>query len=90
MIETVTVPLGARAYDIRIGPGLLARAGTEIARLARRPRVAIVTETRVAALHLATLRQGLGERGGTAPALELDPGERHQGLGRRSSARSSG
>ena len=36
MTETVTVPLGARAYDIRIGPGLLARAGAEIAPFLRR------------------------------------------------------
>src|SRR4029079_13109351 len=51
----------------------------EIARLARRPRVAILTESRVAALHLATLRQGLGERGVTAPALALEPGESTKG-----------
>ena len=31
--ETVRVDLGARAYDVRIGPGLLARAGAEIAPL---------------------------------------------------------
>ncbi len=79
MIETVTVPLGARAYDIRIGPDLLARAGTEIDRLARKPRVAIVTETRVAALHLAVLRASLGERNVTAEALELEPGEATKG-----------
>ena len=36
-----SVPLGARAYDIRIGAGLLARAGAEIAPLLRRPRVAV-------------------------------------------------
>ena len=77
MIETVTVPLGARAYDIRIGPGLLARAGAEIARLARRPRVAILTESRVAALHLATPRSR------SSPA-------RAPRAGRRSSGRSNG
>ena len=49
-IETVRVPLGARAYDIRIGPGLVARAGAEIAPLLPRPRVAVLTEERVAAL----------------------------------------
>jgi 3-dehydroquinate synthase len=33
-IETVRVDLGARSYDVRIGQGLLARAGQEITALA--------------------------------------------------------
>jgi 3-dehydroquinate synthase len=78
-VETVTVGLGARAYDIRIGTGLLARAGAEIAPLLRRPRVAIVTETRVAALHLATLRHGLAAEGIASDVLELAPGEATKG-----------
>lgn len=57
--ETVHVPLGTRAYDIRIGAGLLARAGAEIAPLLRRPRIAVVTEERVAALHLPALEASL-------------------------------
>ena len=66
--ETVHVPLGDRAYDIRIGAGLLARAGAEIAPFLRRPKVAVVTETRVAALHGAALAAGL-EAAGIAPAV---------------------
>jgi 3-dehydroquinate synthase len=77
--ETVRVPLGGRAYDIRIGPGLLARAGAEIAPLLRRPRVAILTERRVAALHLAALRAGLAAEGIATSALELPPGEATKG-----------
>ena len=73
------MPLGARAYDIRIGPGLLARAGAEIAPLLRRPRVAILTEARVAALHLPALRAGLAEAGIAAAVLELPPGEATKG-----------
>ena len=76
---TVSVPLGARAYDIRIGAGLLARAGAEIAPLLRRPRVAIVTEERVAARHLATLADGLAAAGIAAPVLALPPGEATKG-----------
>jgi 3-dehydroquinate synthase len=79
MTATVTVPLGARAYDIRIGAGLLARAGAEIAPLLRRPRVAVLTETRVAALHLPALRAGLAEAGIAAAVLELPPGEATKG-----------
>jgi 3-dehydroquinate synthase len=74
-IETVTVPLGARAYDIRIGSGLLGRAGAEIAPFARRRRVAVLTDRRVAALHLAALRAGLAAAGTEVAVLELEPGE---------------
>jgi 3-dehydroquinate synthase len=77
--ETVRVPLGERAYDIRIGPGLLARAGAEIAPLLRRPRVAVLTESRVAGLHLAGLRAGLAAEGIAMSALELPPGEGTKG-----------
>lgn len=73
--ETVRVPLGERAYDIRIGTGLLARAGAEIAPLLRRPKVAVVTETRVAGLHGAALAAGLGAAGIAPAVLALDPGE---------------
>jgi len=76
---TVPVPLGARAYDIRIGEDLLARAGTEIAPLLARPRVAILTEERVAALHLPALAAGLEAAGIAHSALALPPGEATKG-----------
>jgi 3-dehydroquinate synthase len=79
MIATVPVPLGERAYEIRIGAGLLARAGAEIAPLLRRPRVAILTEERVAALHLAALEEALAAEGIAAAALVLPPGEATKG-----------
>ena len=81
MIETVTVPLGARAYDIRIGPGSLRRAGAEIARLVRRPRVAVVTETRVAALHLAGAARGPRRRRHRGDGAGARAGRGDQGLG---------
>ncbi|APX11294.1 3-dehydroquinate synthase [Tateyamaria omphalii] len=75
MRETVHVPLGARAYDVVIGPGLMAEAGTFIAPMLSRPRVAVVTESRVAALHLGALEEGLSAAGIDCVALELPPGE---------------
>ena len=60
MRNTIHVPLGARAYDVRIGTGLIANAGAEIAPLLRRPRVAVVSDETVSALHLDALRAGLG------------------------------
>jgi 3-dehydroquinate synthase len=67
--------LGARAYEVRIGAGLLARAGAEIAPLLRRKRVAIITDERVAGLHLPALAAALSAEGIAASALALPPGE---------------
>ncbi len=74
-LETVHVPLGDRAYDIRIDTGLIARAGAEIAPLLHRPRVAVLTDENVAALHLEPLRAGLAAAGIDMAALILPPGE---------------
>ncbi|ALG90214.1 MULTISPECIES: 3-dehydroquinate synthase [Actibacterium] len=74
-LETVQVPLGDRAYDIRIDTGLIARAGAEIAPLLHRPRVAVLTDENVAALHLEPLRAGLAAAGIDMAALILPPGE---------------
>mgnify|MGYP001167232921 CR=1 FL=1 len=79
MSGTVSVGLGARSYDIRIGDGLLARAGAEIAPLLRRPRVAIITDETVAAVHLPALESALGQEGIAASALRLPPGEASKG-----------
>lgn len=72
---TVHVPLGDRAYDVRIGAGLIARAGTEIAPLLARPRVVIVTDENVAALHLGPLKAALAAEGIAHDALILPAGE---------------
>lgn len=71
----VHVPLGARAYDVRIGPGLIARAGAEIAPFLRRSRLCIVTDETVSALHLDRLRDALGAEGISSEALVLPAGE---------------
>ena len=74
-MELVHVPLGERAYDIRIAAGLLNRAGHQIAPLLRRPRVAVVTDANVAALHLDTLEQALRDEGIENAVLVLPAGE---------------
>lgn len=73
--ETVHVDLGARAYDVRIGPGLIADAGAHVAPLTRRQRVAIVSDETVAALHLEGLCAGLSAGGIEAVSLTLPAGE---------------
>lgn len=75
MTETVHVGLGDRAYDIHIGPGLLAKAGALIAPMLARPQVCVVTDENVAAIHLETLRDGLASAGISMEALVLPAGE---------------
>jgi 3-dehydroquinate synthase len=73
--EIVHVPLGDRAYDVHVGPDLLDRSGALIAPLLRRPRVAVITDENVAALHLDSLRRGLAAEGIAMEALVLPAGE---------------
>ncbi|MGR3289625.1 MAG: 3-dehydroquinate synthase [Paracoccaceae bacterium] len=75
MMDTVHVPLGARAYDVKIGRGLLARAGAEIAPFLSRTKVAVVTDDNVAKLHLEALGLGLKDAGIDMVSLVLPAGE---------------
>ncbi|SMY07502.1 3-dehydroquinate synthase [Flavimaricola marinus] len=74
-LESVRVDLPGREYDILIGNGLLSEADKHIAPLLRRKRVAIVTESTVAGLHLDRLTQALGNGGIDSETLILTPGE---------------
>ncbi|SLN39718.1 3-dehydroquinate synthase [Aquimixticola soesokkakensis] len=75
-IRTVHVPLGERAYDVRIGAGLLARSGREIApMLGTQKRAFVVTDTNVGATHLPALTAALAEEGIALHALTLPAGE---------------
>ena len=74
-IDVVPVALGARSYEVRIGAGLIARAGAEIAPLLRRPKVAVVTDDTVAAHHLMALSEALAAEGIAMTALAVPPGE---------------
>ena len=75
MLKELRVELGDRSYDIRIGDGLIQRAGAEIAPLLVRPRVAVVTDENVAALHLDSLCSGLAAAGIEMVSLVLPAGE---------------
>jgi len=55
MSGRVTVGLGARAYDVRIGSGLIDRAGEAMAPLLKRRRTAVVSDETVWGLHGARL-----------------------------------
>jgi shikimate kinase/3-dehydroquinate synthase len=71
----VDVPLGARAYPILIGPGVLDEAGVEIARIAPRVHCAIVTDARVAPLYLERLSSSLHQAGLRSTPIVRPPGE---------------
>jgi 3-dehydroquinate synthase len=79
MTETLNVALGARAYDIKIGPGLLAQTGALVLPHLRQKRVFVLSDENVAALHLETLRAGLAASGVEMRALALPAGEQTKG-----------
>jgi len=82
MTETVRVNLAGRSYDIHIGPGLLADAGSHIGPLLARPFAAIVTDETVAGLHLATLEAALAKAGIHTQAIALPAGEATKSMAR--------
>lgn len=61
--QQVHVALGARAYDIHVGDGLLGQTGVIIGPLLRRDRVAVVTDENVAQRHLPALLAALDAAG---------------------------
>jgi 3-dehydroquinate synthase len=75
MIRMVPVGLGARAYDVAIGPGLLDQAGERIAPLVKRRRVAVVSDETVWRLHGARLTASLEAAGLACPSVVVPPGE---------------
>lgn len=75
MMKTLHVPLANAAYDIHIGAGLLDRAGPLMASVIRRPRVMVITDETVAALHLETLQRSLDGAGIRQGTCVVPPGE---------------
>lgn len=75
-VRKVRVPLGDRAYDVLIGPGLLGRSVSLIAERLGAARCAVVTDRNVASFHLATLEAALNEGGRHVGSIVLPPGEK--------------
>ncbi|MCF6304481.1 MAG: 3-dehydroquinate synthase [Rhodobacteraceae bacterium] len=78
-VESLSVNLPERSYDIKIGPGLLAQSGALIAPFLNQKRVFVLTDETVAALHLDALRDGLQAQGIKMQALALPAGEKTKG-----------
>jgi len=73
--RTVPVSLPGRAYDVKIGPGLVADAGRLIAEKFGAAKCGIVTDENVARHHLATLEGSLRAAGLHAGTIILPAGE---------------
>jgi len=77
--STVKVSLGKRSYEIHIGRGLIAEAGTHLTPLrderGNRGAVIVVTDRNVAAHHLNALEISLRSSGIDPRTIVLDPGE---------------
>lgn len=78
-IDVVSVALGARSYEVRIGAGLIGRVGAEIAPLLRRKKVAVISDDTVAAHHLLALAEAFEAQGIAMTALTIPPGEASKG-----------
>ena len=74
--RTVRVELGDRSYDILIGPGLIARAGKEIAARLNGRRMAVITDENVGARYLDALIASLSDEGISVFPLTLPAGEK--------------
>jgi 3-dehydroquinate synthase len=72
----VRVDLGEKSYDIRIGGGVIARAGELLAPVLASKKICVVTDEAVAKLYLLPLMHALEEAGFTAcPPVILPAGE---------------
>jgi shikimate kinase/3-dehydroquinate synthase len=71
----VTVELGERRYDIRIGRGLLEQAGAAIRALDPRAACCIVTDENLARWHLPALEASLDAAGVRHARVIIAPGE---------------
>ena len=74
-IEIVRVELGARAYDIRIGSGVLAAIGAHLAEALPGAACAVVTDENVAAAHYPALTASLAAAGIRHVPIVVPPGE---------------
>ncbi len=75
MIRAIPVGLGARAYDVLVGPGLIDAAGERLADIIPRKRTVIVSDATVATLRGARLVAALRQGGIDASMIALPPGE---------------
>ena len=80
-MTTVHIPLGERAYDVHIGPGLLAHAGALIAQVLRPTRVLLVADANVAKFdYIALARESIEAQGIACADFIFQTGEASKSL----------
>ena len=75
ILETVTVALGARSYDITVGTNLIANLGSAIKPHLKRDHVVVITDENVGAIYLTLAMAALDSAGITAKSITLPAGE---------------
>ena len=78
--RAIPVVLGDRSYEVLIGGGLLARSGDLLTERFGKARAAIVSDGNVAARHLQTLTESIGDR--CRGSIVLPPGEQTKSFAR--------
>ncbi len=73
--QILPVDLGARSYDIAIGPDLLDRAGKLIAERLGERQAVIITDFNVGPLYAERLEASLAEAGHRGRTIQIDAGE---------------
>jgi 3-dehydroquinate synthase len=76
----VTVPMPGRAYEVTIGPGLLASAQEHLPDLPGATTAFVVSDRTVSDLHLAALAQAIEDRGLASVLLLVPEGEEAKSL----------
>ena len=80
MPEVVTVALGSRSYDVKVGPGVLERLGDEAKELRLGARCAVVSDANVSRLHGARAMESLRLAGFQATEITVPAGEKSKSL----------
>ncbi len=79
-METVTVDLGQRSYNIFVGEGILSTAGDLLKRTGIKRKIAVVTNPTVAQLYLDTLNDALQSSGFDVIPILIPDGEEYKTL----------
>ena len=79
-MKKVTVELGDRSYEMRVGDGLLLRVGLWLKEQGFSGKAVVVTDTTVKGLYADCLGRGLTNAGFTVTLMEIPPGENYKTL----------
>ncbi len=79
-MHSVPVNLPSGNYNVSIESGLVARIGAELRQLTTSAKAAVVTDSRVAGLHLPALEESLKSAGFQTISVTIPAGEQHKTL----------